>query len=236
MTKSKPKKQISPRVFPLIAASLLLAAPLQAVWAQDDSEEDDGRRVRRLGDTVSEQQEYSLDFPTDLAAQQPAVETPDVTLPDAAQNEQLHNLLEDLAYNPGNQQIEADLNTLLDDVEQQARSALGDGNLVLANQLLQVVGTLQPERPSVAQIGNQINRRRNINQLLTSGQTALQQSQFVSPEDESAAHFFGEVLTIDTENAAALAGLQQVHQALLEQALSTAGDLDFGMVIMLVCD
>jgi formylglycine-generating enzyme required for sulfatase activity len=227
MTKSKPKKQISPRVFPLIAAGLLLAAPLQVVWAQDDSEEDDGRRVRRLGDTVSEQQEYSLDFPTDLAAQQPAVETPNVTLPDAAQNEQLHNLLEDLAYNPGSQQIEADLNALLDNVEAQARSALGDGNLVLANQLLQVVGTLQPERPSVAEIGGQINRRRNINQLLTSGQTALQQDQFITPADESAAHFFSQVLELDAENAAAAAGLQQVQQALLEQALTTAGDLDF---------
>lgn len=227
MTKQKPKQQINLRKLPYIFASLLLASPLYPLWAQDSDSQEDDRRVRRLGDTVSEQQEYSLDFPTDLTAQQPAADTPDVSLPDPAQNEQLQNLLVDLAYNPNNQQIADDLNVLLDDVEQQAQSALDTGNLVLAVQLIQVVGTLQPERPSVARVMQAVEQRRSVNQLLTSGQSALQQGALITPENESAVHYFQQVLALEPGNAAAQAGIDQAHQSLIESALAAARDLDF---------
>lgn len=231
MTKAKPtklaKKWGTSRISPLIITSLFIAATAQPIWAQDGTAQDeDDRRVRRLGDTVGDQQEYSLDFPTDLTAQQP-VDTPDVKLPDAAQNERLQNLLIDLAYNPGDSKIETDLNALLDNVETQAQTALGDGNLVLATQLISVVRTLQPERPSVARMLQSIEQRRSINQLLTQGQTALQQDRLVAPEGDNAAAFFRQVLSQDSGNEAALAGLQQIHQKLLSTALSLAEDLDF---------
>lgn len=231
MTKAKPtklaKKWGTSRISPLIITSLFIAVAAQPIWAQDGAAQDeDDRRVRRLGDTVGDQQEYSLDFPTDLTAQQP-VDTPDVKLPDAAQNERLQNLLIDLAYNPGDSKIETDLNALLDNVETQAQTALGDGNLVLATQLISVVRTLQPERPSVARMLQSIEQRRSINQLLTQGQTALQQDRLVAPEGDNAAAFFRQVLSQDSGNEAAQAGLQQIHQKLLSTALSLAEDLDF---------
>ncbi|GAB4199220.1 MAG: formylglycine-generating enzyme family protein [Wenzhouxiangellaceae bacterium] len=211
----------------IIALALcgVLSTPL---WAQDDaSEEDDERRVRRLSDTLSTDEDYSLGLPTDLTPVQPVAETPDVSLPNAEQDARLQDLLVQRAYNPGDSEITAQINAILDDVVSQADAALADGNLVLANQLQQAIATVQPDRPAIARISAEIAQRRQLNQLLTAGQTALQEGRMTEPADDNAVAYFTQALALDESNAAAQAGIAQVQQNLLDEAMSAAQDLDF---------
>lgn len=217
------------RVFTSCFCLMFIASFNTPLWAQDDAESDadDKRRVRRLSDTTDDQQEWSLDFPTDLNVQSRPVDTPNVSLPDPAQDALLQNALVDVAYNPDDQRIQANLNSILDNVEGQAVQALADGNLVLATQLQQVLAALQPERPAVTQLTEGIQSRRQINELLTAGQTALQENRLIAPENDHAAYYFSQVIELDAANEAASAGLQQIHQNLLDRALAAANELDF---------
>lgn len=189
---------------------------------------DDGRSVRRLGDMVGGgSSEFSMDIPTiDVPAIDPDT-LPDVSLPNADQNEALQTLLRRQAFSPNDPEVQAAMTELMDEVEVGARAALAGGNLVLAQRLAGVIQEIQPDRAVIGQVANEINRRSTIASALADASDALEQGNLLAPAEGSASVLFREVLALDPENAAAQQGLQDTFAALLERAVGQARELDF---------
>jgi len=201
------------------------ASPADEVAAEDQEDSVEQRQVRRLGDVVGAEEEWSLDIP-DL----PTVERepqPTVSLPDPAQDEFLQNLLARRAFAPGDPAIQMELDALLDTVAAQAADALADGNLPMAVQFVNVLTTFNQDRPIMELVRVEVARLDNVATSLANASQALAAGNLVQPDGANAADLYQQVLALDSGNEQALQGLANVHQALLERAATLAEEMNF---------
>ncbi|MEM7053967.1 MAG: formylglycine-generating enzyme family protein [Pseudomonadota bacterium] len=190
--------------------------------------ENDPRRVRRLGDVISEgTQEWSLDISAIDVPQTPVQPQPQVTLPNAQDDAQLQNLLAQRAFQPDNPEIAAELTGLLDGVEAQAGAALNAGNLALAQRLVGVLSELDEQRPVIAQLAAERQRRADLAALLEQASIALEQDSLLEPAESSAWTLYEQALVLDPQNEAALAGQENVRTALTSRIRILTEDGDF---------
>ncbi|NKI34195.1 formylglycine-generating enzyme family protein [Wenzhouxiangella sp. XN79A] len=196
--------------------------------AAEPATEDEERRVRRLGDVIGEgTQEWSMDIPAIETPAVPVEEQPQVSLPDPEQDAQLQNLLTRRAFVPDDPDIAAELQALLDDVEEQAGTALAAGNLALAGRLANVLAELDADRAIIGRVAAARERADSLARLLAQADTALQDGNLIEPEDGAAWTLYGRALAIESDNAAALAGQDAVRSALLDAAEQRIADNDF---------
>lgn len=196
---------------------------------QEEGDRDKRRRrgVRRLGDVVGDGgEEWTIDIP---AVQPPetAVEQLDIRLPDEAQDERLQSLLARRAFAPDDPEIEAELEALFDEVEAAALRALEAGDTELARRLIAVIAAFDVDRPVVARVEAEADRRERIRDLLARAGQALERGWLLEPEGGSALDLYRQALILEPENATARTGLDEVQQALIEAALEAARELDF---------
>ncbi len=186
------------------------------------------RAVRRLGDVVSEgSEDFSMDIPSMDLPQVAAGDLPEVSLPNAEQDAQLQTLIRQRAFNPDNPEIEAELASLLSDVDTQARQAIAAGNMGLANQLVSVINEFEPDREVVGIYNAEVNRQSSLAQSLSQAAAAMDAGRLVSPPGQSARDFYQQALELDPGNSVAADGLVALHDALLAQAVVEAQELDF---------
>ena len=205
-----------------------LEAETQAVDENSAVEADEGRRVRRLGDVIGEgTEEWSLDIPAIELPQAPVQPQPEVTLPDPAVDAQLQNLLARRAFAPDDPEIAAELAVLMDAVQAQARAALAAGDLALAQRLATVLIEMDVERPVIAEVAAEQQRRANIVSLLEQAELAFQENSLLAPVETSAWTLYAQVLIIEPDNAIALAGQDAVRAALSTRIQQLTDDGDF---------
>lgn len=217
-----------------------------SAWAQDgqDAEQDDAeaagsaaaepeaeeeeRRVRRLGDVIGEgAEEWSMDIPAIETPAVPVEEQPQVTLPDPELDAQLQNLLTRRAFVPDDPEIAAELNAILDNVENDAREALAVGDLALATRLANVLDELDEQRTIIGEVAVAREQADALVRLLAQADAALAEGVLVEPDDASAWTLYGEALAIEPENQAAVAGRDAVLGALFESAEQRIAESDF---------
>ncbi len=75
---------------------------------------------------------------------------------------------------------------------------------------------------TLATVGLYVRQQMQINELLTTAQQRLAEGQLVTPELNSADYYFQQVLTLDADNADALAGLQLITDLRIAEFLSLA--------------
>ena len=216
----------------------LIWVPVEPSVAQEESSPEEAseerrRGVRRLGDVVSEGgSDFSMDIPMIEA---PVLEPqPEVSLPNAAQDQRLQSILTRRAFAPQDPDIQRELDQLLDEVGTQANAALEANNLPLAQQLVNVIAEFGPDRPVVANVRNTIARMNQIAQLESRAAAALAAGQLVTPGAESALALYRQLLEVDPGNANAASGLVNVQSALLARALEEAQALDFDQAMALI--
>ncbi|QOC21511.1 SUMF1/EgtB/PvdO family nonheme iron enzyme [Wenzhouxiangella sp. AB-CW3] len=226
------------RYLAITFCAFLLFAPVP-ILAQEEAEEpeqqeqteeerEERRRVRRLGDVVGEGDgEWSMDSPVLDMPAQPAEPPPDVSLPNAAQDARLQELLRSRAFAPNDPDIQDALSDLMDEVESDAASALSAGDIDMANRLAAVLAEIEPDRPVIGAIRDESARLSTVNDLLAQGDTALEEGRLLTPPDDNAHDHYQAVLAVDDGNERALAGLAEIHQGLIDQAMQLGEEMDY---------
>ncbi|MCP4048846.1 MAG: SUMF1/EgtB/PvdO family nonheme iron enzyme [Gammaproteobacteria bacterium] len=197
----------------LIVLSTLLCIPYCLAQQQDEN-------------TVDEW-EMDLALPAATAAR-PGFQNM-AKLPDASQEETLQQLLSDLAADSTNTEILTQINTLLADVLDQARTMLDAGQVEEAAQLLAVILPIDPNLPGFQSVQQRVWLAREINGLLEKGNAALEANQLIEPRNSSAYTYFYQALLRDSGNSATIAGLVKLQEALIMRAYLSAQALDFTM-------
>ncbi len=193
-----------------------------------DGSTEESRSVRRLGDMVgSGSSEFSMDIPTINAPAIDPATLPEVSLPNAQQDDVLQSLLRRQAFSPNDPEIATEMTALMNQVEADAQAALAGGNLALAQRLTDVIAEFEPDRAVIDQVATEIARRSNVASALASANAALEAGNLVAPDGNNASALFRGVLALDPGNAAAEQGLQQAFSAMLERAVGQAQELDF---------
>jgi formylglycine-generating enzyme required for sulfatase activity len=217
----------------LAAASLLFWEPVPAQEgepeeAADQSSEEERRGVRRLGDVVGEgAEEWSMDIPSIDMPPEPVEEQPEVSLPDEEQDAQLQALLTRRAFVPEDPDIQAALDALMDEVQADAYTALEDGEIELAQQLVGVIAEIAPEREVIEEVRAEITRRASVADALAAADAALDAGRLAEPAGQNAADLYQQVLALEPDNPAAQTGLANTQQALIAEAVSLAEEFDF---------
>ncbi len=148
-------------------------------------------------------------------------------LPSAAQAERLDQLLVMIAARPNSQAALAELDALLDDLLNQARAAIRDGEFLTAAYLVDAVRDINPRKRGLAEVIRLLNQGEDIQASLAAARLAEQEGKLVEPRLESAYYHYRRVLTINPDNLEAQRGLTSIQQAMVVFALDAARNLDF---------
>ena len=197
--------------------------------AESEQEEaPEARGVRRLGDVIGEgASDFSMDIPQVNMPAAPVSEQPDVSLPDPAMDNRLQNILARRAFVPDNPEIEQELASLLDEVEAEAREALGAGETDLAMRFVNVIAEFDDERDVIAEVAAESERLAEIDRLLGLADQAMASGNLVTPADASARAIYQQVIAIDPGNEAAASGLETVREQLLARIDETLEESNF---------
>jgi len=206
----------------ILFSGLLANSCLQAQQDQDTTE---SRRVERLGETTADEWEMDLSLPK--AAPVTSQDKQDFVLPDAAQNQQLKQLLSGLAANPGDKKVLAQLNALLTDVLSQANARMDSGAIAEAKPLLAVIQSIDPELAGFNTARQRLKGLEATDEVIRAGDAALLAGRVTEPEDNSALYFFRLAAEQDPQNERARQGLAKVQRSLIDEALASARELDF---------
>jgi len=222
------KTFISPRLIAclLILFGVLLCLPF-AHAQQETKEEDSGenRRIERLGEASADEWEMDLALP---AAAPVAPGNGDAAaLPDAAQNEELQQLLSSLAANPSSSKVLAQLNTLLADVIDQANTLMDSGSIDEAEPLLTVIQSIDPNLRGLKPAQQRLVVLREATDLVETGNIAMEAGHVIEPENDNALYYFNQALLKDPNNTSVESGLIQIQEALIFRANDSAQELDF---------
>ncbi len=210
----------------LILFSVLLCLPY-AHAQQEIKDEDSGenRRIDRLGEVSADEWEMDLALP---AAAPVAPTNGDVAvLPDAAQNEELQQLLSSLAANLSSSTVLAQLNTLLTDVVAQANALMDNGSIDEAEQLLTVIRSIDPDLGGLKPAQKRLVVLREASDLVETGNIALEAGHVIEPENDNALYYFNQAKLKDPNNTSVQLGLVRVQDALILRANDSAQELDF---------
>ena len=197
----------------LILLSALLCMPYCLAQQQDED--------------ATEEWEMDLALPAATATRSGVQNT--ARLPDASQEKKLQQLLSSLAADSNNTQTLAQLNKLLADVLNQARTMLDRGQVEQAAQMLEVILPIDPNLPGFQSVQQRIWLAREINGLLEKGNAAMEANQLVEPRNSSAYTYFYQALLRDPGNNATKTGLEELQEALINRAYASAQELDFTM-------
>ncbi len=130
----------------LLLVAVLLCLSISPALSQSQAverpDQDDSRRIERLGEVSADEWEMDLALPD--AAPVAASDDGDWVLPDEAQDQKLQQLLSSLAANPDNRSVLAQLNALLTDVLDQVNNMVAEGSLEQAQQLLSLIQSIDP--------------------------------------------------------------------------------------------
>jgi formylglycine-generating enzyme required for sulfatase activity len=182
------------------------------------------RRVRRLGDSESE------DWKMDLSVPVGPGDTGAVTEfdhPDPEQNALLQELLSKLAARPGNAGLLAELDHFLGKVLEQSRKLGDEKKLPEMQQLLGVIRNVNPDKSGLRQAFERLENLQNLDAWQLAAQSALVNGLILEPQDASALHYIDLILAADPGNGEAVAGLLQAQRVLIDRALMAAQELDF---------
>jgi tetratricopeptide (TPR) repeat protein len=181
------------------------------------------RRIQRLGDVVGENE-----WQPELSVPQTEGSLPNsLRLPDSIQQQQLTELLSQLASNPGDQNTLRQLNELMDDVISQTNAAIDANEQEQAVVLLGVVQAVMPKHPGIEPARVRLKTLGEVQGQLEAARAAMEAGRVDLPETNSAWFFYRQVLDQYPDNAEAQAGLLAVQQNMISRALSLAELLDF---------
>jgi len=209
----------------LIFFSLLFCLPSLQAQQPSDDDSSEQRRVERLGEAQAD--EWQMDLSLPAAQSQHTAKPQSLDLPDEAQNRQLKSLISRLASNPGNKKTLSELNTLLRDVLEQANDLTANGLMNQAEQLLDIIQSVNPGFNGLAEARNQLAVADEVTNLLIAGNAALESGRLLEPENTSAQYYFNRVLAKSPGNAVAQQGIVRLQRKLLNLALESARELDF---------
>jgi formylglycine-generating enzyme required for sulfatase activity len=183
----------------------------------------DDRRVQRLGDVVGEN-EFELELSVPKAPGQLA---PEIRLPDERQQQQLQELLTQLANNPGDAVTQRRLQILLDQVIVDTNAAIDNNNRKSAEARLAVVNAVSPTHPGLEKAQLRLADLGKVEGQLIAARKALQDGRLDQPENNSAWFFYRQVLDSAPENLEAQEGLISVQEYIISRALEQAKVRDF---------
>jgi len=172
-------------------------------------------------------EEWEMDLRLPSAAPAGESVSGEAVLPDEEQNEQLQQLLSRLADNPGNTGVLNSLNSLLDDVLEQANTLLDNGSTDEAERLLSVIQSIDPGLQGFNAAKTRLKAIEQSNELLMAGDAALASGRVVEPVNDSALFFYKQVLETEPRSVAARKGMEKVQIALIGRAVEYARELDF---------
>jgi formylglycine-generating enzyme required for sulfatase activity len=213
----------------LLAPALVSAQEGSAQPGNDQTEGSDSaapenRRVRRLGDTESNEWEMDLSIPAGPSETQ---HNTGYDLPDEEQNQQLQGILSTLATRPGDKTALSNLDALLSDVLNQADQLATLGQLDEMQHLLGVVRNVNPQQDGLSAAFQKLQDLRNIGSWLLAASQAMENDHILEPEGRNALHFLDQVFAIDPDNQLVKAGLLRSQRILINRALEAARELDF---------
>ena len=149
------------------------------------------------------------------------------SLPNAAQAARLDQLISMVAARPGYQPALNELNGLLTDLLGQANVAMDNGDFKTAEQIQQVVRSVNPRKSGLSQSRARLARSREVQGWLDQAAAAREAGRLVEPLLQSAYYFYRKVLTMDPANLPAQAGLEEIQQVMVGYAIDAAQNLDF---------
>ncbi|GMR15134.1 MAG: hypothetical protein BMS9Abin30_0755 [Gammaproteobacteria bacterium] len=185
------------------------------------------RRIERLGDASTEEWEMDLSLP--IVAPTAPGGAGATSLPDAAQNQQLQQLLTRLAAEPDNSKVLAQLNKLLADVLGEAGNLMERGSIDAATKLLAVIQPIDPNLRGLKSAYRRLKVLREVDALLVTGYAALEAQRVIKPEEDNALYYFKQALQKSPDNNSIQLGLARVQETLVLRANEAAQELDFGM-------
>ncbi len=190
------------------------------------------RHIERLGEVKTNEWKMDLTLPSAAPVVSPG--EGEFVLPDEEQDQQLQQLLLDLALNPEDAGIQTQLNTLLVDVLDQVNRMIDVGFLDRAERLLQLIQSIDANIPGLSATKNRLQTVYDVGELLIAADVALESGRILEPENDNARYYFNRVLSKDPHNRSIQPGLAKVQTALVELALESARELDFETVGILL--
>lgn len=207
-----------------LLSSLLCVA---FVYAQQDPKDDstNSQHIERFGESTTDEWEMDLSLPT--AAPAASANAAQASLPDAAQDQQLQQLLSNLAADPGSTKALSQMRALLGDILKQANVLLDAGSPAEATRLLAVVQSIDPATRGLTAAQNRLKISGEVETLVTRGNAAINAQRYVEPPNGNALYYFQSALAKDPRSELVQAGLQRVQEALVDLASESAQGLDF---------
>ena len=209
----------------VVLSVLLWVSYSQAQQEQQDQQAPEDLRVEHLGETGTGEWEMDLRLPR--AAPAESQNQNDFVLPDVEQDEKLHQLLSQLAANPGDKNVLAQLDKLLSDVLDQASNLMDAGAIGEVEPFLSLIQSIDPGLAGFSAAKERLKSLQATDELIRAGEAALASGQVMEPADGSAFYFFSRALEQDPQSEAARQGLQSVQQGLIDKALEYAREFDF---------
>lgn len=213
----------------LMLAGVILCVSISPAISQsqavENPDQDDSRRIERLGEVSTDEWEMNLALPE--AGPVGVSDGSELVLPDEAQNQALQQLLSGLAANPGDRSVLTQLDVLLTDVLNQVNKLIAAGSLDQAQHLLSVIQSIDPGLHGLDSAQNRLQVLKQTNELLIAGNAALESGQILEPENNNALYYFNQALSKDPQSLSVQLGLADVQDALVELALECAYELDF---------
>ncbi len=156
-----------------------------ATAADNQTPEENQRRVRRLGDTATND-DWSLGIPTDLRIRAPEADIAVITTPDPALNNQLLAVMTVLAANPQDADSLATLENIKQTVDARISAAIAAADLNAAASYIGVMQELQDDRPGLQQAREQLAQLRELRDLNTRFEDAIADQRLLGSGETSA--------------------------------------------------
>ncbi|MEM9182990.1 MAG: formylglycine-generating enzyme family protein [Pseudomonadota bacterium] len=239
--------RLEPYAGRLAALLIVLISGAAPVWAQTgDSASSEGsaapgaapeRRPARLGDSlaVDPGQEWTpgTQSPADrsdelrrkLSLGRNALDAGNLLTPFDASA--LNYFRQALAVDPGNAEAEAGLDTLAQRLIDSASQQLAAGNRRAARATATTVSEFRPRLPALAALRDQLDRTGRLEALTASLAEAQTAGVLLMPLESSALGVLDQMLLLDPQNAAALAGAESLLSSVSEQVLAAAQSDDY---------
>ncbi|MDJ0655934.1 MAG: SUMF1/EgtB/PvdO family nonheme iron enzyme [Xanthomonadales bacterium] len=219
------------------------AQPADDVAAADNAEQQESsneqnRRLRRLGDSLSVDptREWSptrntgdrtAELARKLTLGERALVAGDLVVPPNANA--LEFFREALEIEPDNLQAQTGVTEVVDALLRRARTAFQDGDRTGALRDIDRVRGIDPVHPGIDLFNSEVLRTSEIAALLEQAGGQMAQSQFNDPPGDNALETFQAVLAMDPANVQATEALGQIEAALLARATTAVGQRDFAL-------
>ena len=191
----------------------------------ESTDAQDSRHIERFGSGSTQEWEMDLSVPTPPPTRRAAADSN--SLPNQAQNQKLQGLLSSLALDPSNSDVMEQLDRLLKDVLRQIYTDLDSGSLEEAAQLISVIQPINPQLTCLRTAQQRLRLLTESQELIASGNAALQANQVIQPDNDNAFYYFSEAMKKDPDGPAPELGLSRVQEALVDRAYESAEGLDY---------